>query len=144
MSDMKTIGLYGLGFVALIGVGVATDLFGIFYQKETAGIRGQSEAERLIESGSSRIQRYEEFFGICSAVQAKESAIDALRRNDSMDESRRDTAITSNEIARDRLIAEYNAKAGMAYTAARFLASNLPATLSIEAYDGTRTLCAVQ
>lgn len=131
-----------VGFVVFI---IATDLGGLVYQKMTAPFRGSVEAERMIESGSSRIQRYQEFFNICQGVQAKEDAIDNLLANKTMDTVKRDTAVTANQNARATLIAEYNSKSAQAYTAARFKASNLPYQINRGSYTGKNpTNCVVQ
>jgi len=136
--------LGGLGLVvATIGLSIALDLGGLFYQGQTAGFRGAMEAERQIESAPSRIQRYEEFFNICQGVQAREDAIDALLANASINEEDRDRAITANQSARAQLIAEYNSMASQDYTAARFQASNLPYQLTRGLYDGDQTNCAL-
>ena len=143
--NFKTIALGGTVVVGFIGFMATTDIGGLLYQKWTAPLRGQSEAERTIESGASRIQRYQEFFNICQGIQAKEDAIDNLKANSTMDTERRDTAITANQNARSTLIAEYNSKSTQAYTAARFRDSNLPYQIARGPYLGTnRTVCAVQ
>lgn len=142
---MKTWLLGGAAVVGFIGFMVATDLGGLMYQKLTAPFRGAVEAERMIEGGASRIQRYQEFFNICQGIQAKEDAIDNLNANNSMDEQKRDTAVTANQNARATLIAEYNSKSGQSYTAARFKASNLPYQINRGPYTGmNRTNCVTQ
>lgn len=142
---MKTVLLGTAAVVGFIGLMVATDIGGLLYQKATAPLRGQAEAERSIESGASRIQRYQEFFNICQGIQSKEDAIDNLKANDSMDEQKRDTAVTANQNARATLIAEYNGKSGQSYTAARFKASNLPYQINRGPYTGmNRTNCVTQ
>lgn len=141
---MKVIGILFaalIGLAALVGVGVALDLFGIFYKKETAGIRGESEAERMIESGTSRMQRYEEFFDLCQGIRSKEFQIDALEKNDQMDSDRKADALTATIISRHNLISEYNSKSARAYTSARFKAEGLPYRISNKPYDGTKTEC---
>jgi hypothetical protein len=142
---MRTALLGGAAVIGFIAFMAATDIGGLLYQKATAPLRGQSEAERQIESGASRIQRYQEFFNICQGIQAKEDAIDNLQANSSMDTQKRDTAITANQNARATLIAEYNSKSGQAYTAARFKASNLPYQINRGPYMGSnRTNCVTQ
>lgn len=76
---MKKILLGSAAVVGFIGFMVATDIGSLLYQKATAPLRGQTEAERMIEGGASRIQRYQEFFNICQGIQAKEDAIDNLK-----------------------------------------------------------------
>lgn len=142
---MKTWLLGGAAVVGFVGIMVATDLGGLMYQKLTAPFRGAVEAERMIEGGASRIQRYQEFFNICQGIQAKEDAIDNLNANNSMDEQKRDTAVTANQNARATLIAEYNSKSAQSYTAARFKASNLPYQINRGPYTGmNRTNCVTQ
>lgn len=142
---MKNLLLAIAGVIGFVGFMVATDLGSLMYTKLTAPFRGQAEAERMIESGSSRIQRYQEFFNICQGIQTKEDAIDNLLANASMDTERRDTAVTANQNARAALIAEYNSKSAQAYTAARFKASNLPYQINRGPYTGSnRTNCAIQ
>lgn len=135
---MFKIVMFGLlGIVGLVGITLAG--YGISYLM--APIQGAVEAQRTITSGNSRIQRYEEFFNICLGVQAKEDAIDALMANSSMDTTKRDLAITANQSARGKLIAEYNSKSSMSYTSERFKASNLPYQLTRGQYNGNRTNC---
>lgn len=142
---MKAVLAYSALALGTVGLVIALDVGGIFYQKATSGIRGKAEAERIIESGSSRIQRYQEFFNICQGVQAKEDAIDNLLANKTMDTVKRDTAVTANQNARATLIADYNSKSAQAYTAARFKASNLPYQINRGPYNGSnRTNCAIQ
>lgn len=144
---MKTIGIIFLALFAIvggIGLSIALDLGGLLYQKETAGFRGQSEAERAIESGRSRIQLYNEFFALCSGIQAKEAQLDALRANTEMPSEKRGTAITATQIARQTLITDYNGKATRSYTAARFKDAKLPFRIPLKSYDNSnqRTTCA--
>lgn len=141
---MKNILLGTAAVVGFVGIMIATDLGSLAYMKLTAPFRGQAEAERMIESGASRIQRYQEFFNICQGIQAKEDAIDNLLANTSMDVTKRDTAITANQNARAALIAEYNSKSAQAYTAARFKASNLPYQINRGPYNSNRTNCFTQ
>lgn len=142
---MKKVLLGGAAVIGFVGFMATTDIGGLLYQKFTAPLRGQSEAERSIEGGASRIQRYQEFFNICQGIQSKEDAIDNLKANGSMDTQKRDTAITANQNARATLIAEYNSKSGQAYTASRFKASNLPYQINRGPYTGSnRTNCVTQ
>ena len=92
---------------------------------------------------ASRIANYNMFFDLCAAVQKKEDAIDILMANNSMEEAKRDLAITANQTQRANMIAEYNAAASKDYTAARFKSSDLPYALPRGVYNGeTRTACA--
>jgi len=142
--NFKTFAIGGAIVVGFVGFMTATDIGSLLYQKWTAPLRGASEAERTIESGASRIQRYQEFFNVCQGVQAKEDAIDALKANLSMDEQDRDRAITANQTARAQLIADYNSMAAQSYTAARFQASNLPYQLERGLYNGAnKTNCVI-
>jgi hypothetical protein len=138
---MKQFFIYGgVGIAAIAGLAM-TDLGGMAYNYFTAPLRGMVEAQRTVTSGASRIQRYEEFFNICQSIQAKELAIDSLNANSTMDAAKRDTAITANQSARGKLISEYNSKASMAYTYARFKASNLPYSIQSGLYEGNSTNC---
>jgi hypothetical protein len=143
---MKTLGIifsFIVVIAALVGTFIALDLGSLIYQSKTASVRGSSNAEVQIESAASRIANYNKFFDLCAAVQAKEDAIDLLKANASMDDEKRDMAITANQTQRANLIAEYNAAASKDYTAARFKSSDLPFTLPRGPYDGeTRTGCA--
>lgn len=142
---MKVLGIIFaaiLGLAAVVGLGIALDLGGLFYQKETAEFRGESEAERTIESGRSRIQHYNEFFNLCASIQAKEFQIDALKSTESMDEKRKEEAITAARIARQSLITEYNNKTARNYTAGRFKDVDLPYRISSKPYETEHTKCA--
>lgn len=142
---MKTVLLGTAAVIGFVGFMTLTDIGSLLYQKWTAPLRGQTEAERTIESGASRIQRYQEFFNICQGIQAKEDAIDNLQANSTMDTEKRDTAVTANQNARATLIAEYNGKSAQAYTAARFKDSNLPYQINRGPYTGAnRTNCVTQ
>lgn len=143
--NIKTVLLGAGGVLAFVAFMTATDIGSMLYSQATSGLRGATEAERTIESGASRIQRYQEFFAICEGVQTKEDAIDNLLANNTMDEVTRDTAVTANQNARAQLIAEYNSKSGQSYTAARFKDSNLPFQLARGPYIGTnQTNCFAQ
>jgi hypothetical protein len=139
MGKIKGVGVFLLVIVLLVVLSLA----GLAWRYHTAEIRGRVGAEEQIESSASRIQRYQEFFSICQSVQTKEDAIDNLRANTSMDESRKDSAITANQNARAQLINEYNSKSAQSYTAARFKASNLIYQIPRGAYESNRTNCIV-
>lgn len=126
-----------LGLAALVGIGIALDLGGLVYQERTAEMRGQSNAERQIESAAARIAAYEKFHDLCAAIQAREDAMDAVRANTAMDDARKANALTANQTQRASLIAEYNADSRKDYTAARFKDSDLPWALDRAPYDGT-------
>lgn len=137
---MKSLKIFG-AIIAVISLLVAISLGGYAWRYFTAPIKGKVGAEEQIESAPSRIQRYEEFFGICQSVQTKEDAIDNLRANSTMDQERKGAAITANQNARAALINEYNSKSAQAYTAARFKASNLIYQIPRGPYQGSRTQC---
>lgn len=127
----------------LIALTIGLDLGGLIYQKETASLRGRSEAERIIEGPASRIQLYNEFFNLCAGIQAKEKQIDILANDKALPEGRRAEAITATRIARTSLITDYNGRASRNYTAGRFKAANLPYRISPNPYEpgGQKTLC---
>lgn len=128
-----------LGFIAFV---VLSDFGSLWYQQLTAPFRGKTEAERQIESGSSRIQHYQEFFKLCQGIQAKEAQIDALESNVEMDRAQKANAITAAKIARQSLISEYNSKTAQDYTAARFKDVDLPYSIPLTSYSGQKTKCA--
>lgn len=146
MKAVGTILLLVLGFAGFLALVIGLDLGGLLYQKETAGFRGRSEAERNIQRGTSRIQRYEEFFNLCSSVQKAEAAIDSLEANKTMNVARRDEAITAQRIARRASIADYNRRAVASYTSGQFRDSQLPYTLQNTRYEAGRnnTNCIVE
>ena len=122
-----------------VALSVGLDLFGLFYQSKTAPIRGSSNAERQIESAPSRIQNYEEFFALCSGIQAKEGQIRALQASNT---DRAADMILGLESARQQLIAEYNAMSAQDYTAARFKDAGLPYRIDAALFDGSNpTAC---
>lgn len=134
--------LKGVGVIVLLLVLIAVLSFGtLAWRYYTAELQGRVDAEEQIESSSSRIQRYQEFFSICQSVQTKEDAIDNLRNNTSMDDQRKGSAITANQNARAQLINEYNSKSAQSYTAARFKASNLIYQIPRGPYENVRTNC---
>ena len=134
--------LKGVGVIVLLLVLIAVLSFGtLAWRYYTAELQGRVDAEEQIESSSSRIQRYQEFFSICQSVQTKEDAIDNLRNNTSMDDQRKGSAITANQNARAQLINEYNSKSAQSYTAARFKASNLIYQNPRGPYENVRTNC---
>lgn len=137
MNKLKGIGVATLVILFLVGL----SLGGLAWRYYTAEIRGKVDAQESIESASSRIQRYQEFFGICQSVQTKEDAIDNLRANTTMDEEKKGVAITANQNARSALINEYNSKSAQSYTAGRFKASNLIYQIPRGIYKENRTTC---
>ena len=130
-----------LAIIILVVTIVVASLSSLAWRYFTAEIQGRVEAEEQIESASSRIQRYQEFFNICQSIQTKEDAIDNLRANSTMDKERKDMAITANQNARSQLINEYNSKSAQSYTAERFKQSNLVERIPRGIYNNQRTIC---
>ena len=96
---------------------------------------GKANAEWQIESAPSRIQNYNHFFNLCSAIQGYEAAIAAHRSVvDQVQgkEAERTRANINGLVAqRARAIAQYNADAHKEYTMARFLDPRLPINLNV-------------
>lgn len=140
MTVTKVVG-WGLLILLAIFVIAGTSLG---WRYITASVRGIVGAEEQIESAPSRITNYEHFFDLCAAIQRKEAKIvaqqDALELAEGDKERERIRQnIAALRGARDGDIARYNADASKTYTRARFLASDLPYSLSIEA---EHTACA--
>ena len=130
-----------LAIIVLVIALVVASLSSLAWRYFTAEVRGTVDAEEQIESASSRIQRYQEFFNICQSIQTKEDAIDNLRANSTMDEERKGMAITANQNARSNLINKYNSKSAQNYTAERFKQSNLVYRIPRGIYKDQRTTC---
>lgn len=144
MKNILLVSLSVVGAFALIaGIALATGLFRL----ETAAFFGNVDAQVQIESGPSRIAKYEEFFETCSAVRSVEAQLDAQKTLlASLDPTHDQYARTMTNIAglsarRATHIETYNRLAAQEETTARFQADNLPSRLSDAAYDGTKTAC---
>lgn len=103
----------------------------------TAEIRGRVDAEQRIESGANRIQQYNKFFNMCNNVKSIKTALDSQRSlldnaEDSKERSRIRSNIAGMEAQLARYVNQYNSEASQSYTAARFLASELPYQLNID------------
>lgn len=137
MSKTKIVFLVLAGIVVLIALAFASWAWRYY----TAEVRGKVGAEEQIESAPSRISNYNHFFDLCASVQRKEAKIkaqkDSLAYASGDDESRIRQNIAALKGARAGDIARYNADASKQYTRARFLASNLPPRLDVDAESTT-------
>lgn len=131
------------GIACLLGLALMMGLFRL----ETAAFFGNVDAQVQIESGPSRIAKYEAFFEKCSAARQVESQLDAQQTLlASLDPSTDQYARTLTNIAgltarRMTHIEDYNRLAAQEETTARFQADNLPERLPTDAYAGVKTSC---
>jgi len=121
-------------FVGLILLIAAAHLAWRYF---TAEVTGRVNAEVQIESAESRIQRYEQFFDMCSTVVEKKASLKAQKRlakvtTDEEDLSRIYTNIAAleSQVAGD--VMRYNNEARKSYTSGRFFDDRLPEKLKVE------------
>lgn len=132
---MKNSAKLSLSIVGVILVIVLISAASLGWRYYTAEVKGVVDAKEQIESANNRIEKYEEFFGICASVQTLKHGIETQERlltastSDSMSE-RVMTNISGMEAQLARQVNAYNAKSQM-YTRKKFKASNLPARLSL-------------
>ncbi|AXK37170.1 hypothetical protein DVA86_07860 [Streptomyces armeniacus] len=131
----------GIAVLAAVGL-VATLVFGGVGWL-TAPFRGEADKrERTEGSGAFRIATYEEFFGLCTAVQTKEGTIKALEEErGTATASRRariDTSLTALKSSRAEAVHEYNSRAAQEHRSA-FKDRDLPPRLDV---NDTATRCA--
>lgn len=107
------------------------------YKYYTASARGAITAHEQLESANSRIQKYNHFFDLCTTVQRQKAQLNAQKSRLKMEpdtkvQSRIRTNIAAIQAQVAGSVAQYNNDSAKSYTAARFKASNLPASLSTE------------
>lgn len=96
----------------------------------TAPFRGHVEKEERVQSGDYRISAYDQFYDLCSSVQADEDRINNLE--DELETAAEDraaqvkTTITAVKNSRSGKIREYNADARKEGTRGQFRSSDLP------------------
>lgn len=118
------IALLALAFMAVFGVG--------FFQRSTAGFRGQTSAiEKTKANGNFRIAAYDQFFDLCNAVKATEGKLVIADQavTDFKGTDQENTAIANKhaiESQRVTLANEYNNKASRSFTEGQFRDSKLP------------------
>lgn len=140
----RALSLWAL-FIVVLLVAASMWLFGWgFFQRETAGFRGETDQiEQISADADYRIAAYEWFFDQCAAVQTKESELAAARTEleaEGLSDYRRqqlNANITAITAARADLINQYNAEAAKADTAANFQSSDLPYNLDTESETTT-------
>lgn len=134
----RALGLWAL-FIVVLLVAASMWLFGWgFFQRETAGFRGETDQiEQISADADYRIAAYEEFYDRCWAVVELEAqitlaqaAVDAEATDWGREEARRNLLALQN--MRIELITAYNSDAAKEDTAANFHASDLPSELDID------------
>ncbi|GAA3742463.1 hypothetical protein HDA32_003281 [Spinactinospora alkalitolerans] len=111
-------------------------------QRITASFRGETEAiERTEASGDFRIATYEDFFGLCEAVQNAEAQIDSLEQELDTDPPQSrvtqiNASLTAIRANRIESINEYNSKAGQEHRQA-FQDADLPERLDPDTEETT-------
>ncbi len=130
-------GIIGLAMLYVIGVFAFGGAGWI-----TAPFRGEAERENTVGSGEFRQTTYEEFFGLCEAVQNAEGTIQALQEERKTASETRttqiDQSITALKATRIESVNAYNAKAAQEHRAP-FRDQDLPYRLDATA---ERTTCA--
>lgn len=133
MKDFTKVVLV-IGGVILAIILISAASYGTRYF--TAEVRGVVDAKEQVESASNRLEKYEEFFGLCAGVQTLKHSIAAQEKmltssnSDTMSE-RVMTNISGMQAHLARQVTEYNTKSQM-YTRKKFKSSNLPARLSLD------------
>ncbi|MGW2017659.1 hypothetical protein [Streptomyces sp. NPDC001927] len=131
-------GIVGLAVVYVIGVFVFGGAGWI-----TAPFRGEvEERENTVGSGTFRLTTYEEFFGLCEAVQNAEGTIRVLQQERGAAtptrKSQIDQSITALRASRIESVNEYNSKAAQEHRTP-FLDKGLPHRLDADAEKTTCT-----
>lgn len=113
-------------FIALM---VLAPVIGFGIKWVTADARGAGAAREQIKADPNfRIAAYQEFFDLCSAVQAQEDRIEIFQEDTSPNGQ---TNLRAVKAKRAELIREYNNKATRNYTQGQFRDSDLPYQLNI-------------
>jgi hypothetical protein len=144
----KTIALY-MGAVVLLAV-IGWAIWGLGVA--TAGIFGQGEAHKEIQSSDFRIQAYQTFFNQCASIQGLEGQIDELvvaleyYERGSREYNITVTSIAGVKGARHQAIAKYNQDALKNWTEGQFRDADLPYHLPDTNYpdEGGKTICAAR
>lgn len=109
-----------------------------FFSRATADFRGQTQAiERTRANADFRIQAYDRFFALCSAIQTDESRIAALNVELATDPPpdrvvQINASLTAVVTSRAGKIVRYNADATRDFTVGQFRDSDLPYRISLE------------
>lgn len=127
----KLVGGILLAIVVMMAVAAASWVWRYY----TAAPKGIVQAEEQINKGSSRIQNYNHFFDLCSAIQTNKTQLrtqkDMLEMAESTDERERIRATIAGVKAQlNRNVNQYNADSHKSYTKARFKDSSLPYELN--------------
>lgn len=144
-----TLWVIGLGAVGIVVVLVLITMwtFGFgWWSKSTANFRGEvGVAEQTKANANFRIQAYDNFFNLCSAVQADEDRLEAQsslldQTTDQAERQRIARTMAAIQGSRGQKIRRYNANARKEWTVGQFRANDLPFAL-----DPTqeRTSCTV-
>lgn len=140
-------GVIALGAVTLIVVVTlaAMWIFGFgWFQRGTANFRGETAAiEQTRASGRFRVQAYDRFFDLCSAIQEDEGRVAALEQElaGSPTPERRtqvEASLTAVRSARNGKIRTYNNDAAKDFTVGQFRDNDLPYRLDPNAKE---TVC---
>lgn len=95
----------------------------------TAPARGAASArEKIQANGDFRIAAYNQFFDLCSAVQAQEDRIAIFEQSSGPNAQANLDAVRANRAA---LIRDYNSKASRSYTEGQFRDSDLPYQINV-------------
>lgn len=143
---MKIFGMSVVTFVVAVVVVLGLAIGGVyltaFYSKTTANTRGETQQrEANAASGAFRQATYEQFFDLCSSVQASEAKVDNLKQikaTDAVQEERIGLSITAILNSRAETITKYNALAAEKHRQ-QFLDSDLPYRLDL---NNMETECA--
>lgn len=151
MSARENIKILGMSvgtaiivLVSIVGLAVGGVYLNSWYSKTTANTRGETQQREANQgSGAFRQAAYEQFFDLCSSVQAAEAKVDNLKTaqaqaTDEYEKQRLGLSITAIMNGRADSIATYNKLAGEKHRA-QFQASNLPYRLDL---NNMETTCA--
>lgn len=119
------------GFIIAVLTVILLSFVGYAWKYFTAPIKGAVDAQVELESGNSRILKYNEFYDLYSNIETHAATIKAQKRllnntKDKEDISRIRTNIAALEAIILRDINQYNVNARKTFTKARFKPEDLP------------------
>lgn len=118
-----------MAFMWMFGVGL--------FEKKTAAFRGDVKATEQVQAdGRYRIAAYDQFFDLCSSIQAKDDQIKNIEGQIATEQDpvyRRDlhTSLSALQYQRSEAIRQYNADAAKAGTVGQFRDSGLPHDIDV-------------
>jgi hypothetical protein len=129
---LKTAGAIVVGIAAVVVVLFLLVFGGGLFSMATSDFRGEVEKHENVEAnGRLRVEAYEEFYGLCSSIQTKQTEIETAQAQadaatDPEEKNRWNSVVVANTNQRNELINEYNSKSSQDYTVGQFKDSDLP------------------